>query len=415
MFDILRRPNAGLRAQAAGEAGQSASIPDLSFLTAEFRDPDTERQFRRRDERSIVRQASVAILIAALLNLAFGYNDYIVLGVGAQLWFLLAARASVLALAIAGIMAMHRRPQLATSGIVPTALELAFFCCFMSVVLVRPAGMQWHFMLMLIITLAYYMFVPNRFIYMTAVGVASMVVFLAGAIAYTSPSFLDTSRMILILSSANMIGLISAYRFSKLRRREYLLLQLSEAANAQLRTEVAERQRLTEELKRMAATDDLTGLANRRHYLDLSSQEIRRARRLNTPLTVCVLDVDHFKQINDNHGHAVGDAALRAVAGACRDSLREMDILGRFGGEEFTITLPQTDAQTAREVAERLRARIEQLRLEIDGLRLSVTIGLAERRDEEDIEQLLTRADLALYEGKRGGRNRVVGAQPMAV
>jgi diguanylate cyclase (GGDEF)-like protein len=185
---------------------------------------------------------------------------------------------------------------------------------------------------------------------------------------------------------------------------------MAESANAQLRTEAAERQRLAEGLKRMATTDELTGLSNRRHFLELSSQEFKRARRQNTPLTVCILDVDYFKLVNDNFGHAVGDTALRAVAAACRESLREMDILGRFGGEEFTITLPETDANTAQEVAERLRIRIEELRLDVEGLRLSATIGLAERTGEEHIEQLLTRADLALYEGKRAGRNRVVGA-----
>jgi diguanylate cyclase (GGDEF)-like protein len=189
---------------------------------------------------------------------------------------------------------------------------------------------------------------------------------------------------------------------------------MAESANAQLRTEAAERQRLAEELKRMATTDELTGLSNRRHYLELSSQEFKRARRHNTPLTVCILDVDYFKQVNDNFGHAVGDTALRAIAGACRESLREMDILGRFGGEEFTITLPETDAHTAQEVAERLRTRIEELSLDVADLRLSVTIGLAERVDEEHIEQLLTRADLALYEGKRAGRNRVVSAVPQS-
>jgi diguanylate cyclase (GGDEF)-like protein len=411
MPEIVKRPGIERSSPLVSEGGDAARAQDIGFLSAEFSDPAIEQRFRQRDEGAIARHAGIAVLIAAVLNLAFGYNDYIVLGAGAQLWFLLGARMAVLALAVAGTVAMLRRPHLATSGMVPTALEVAFFSCFILVVLTRPAGMQWHVMMMVIITLAFYMFVPNRFICMTAIGLASMAVFLSSAIAAISPNYLDTSRMVLILSSANMIGLICAYRFSKLRRREFWLLQMSERANAQLRAEVAERQRLAEELKRMAATDELTGLANRRHYLDLSSQEIKRARRLNKPLTVCVLDVDHFKHINDNHGHAVGDAALRAVAEACRDSLREMDILARFGGEEFTITLPDTDALAAQEVAERLRARIEAVRLDVDGLRLSATIGLAERRDDDDIEQLLMRADQALYEGKRGGRNRVVGAQ----
>lgn len=396
------------------DVASSLSCQRISALTAEFTDRLIEQQFRRRDQHSVARQAAIAVVLASLLNLAFGYNDYIILGIGTQFWFLVGARVAVLALAIAGAAMMLRNPKLATNGAVASALEIAFFACFTSVVLIRPEGMQWHVMLMVIITLAYYMFVPNRFIYMAAIGLSSMAVFLASAIASVTPSFVDTSRMILILSSANLTGLISAYRFSKLRRREYLLLQMSEATNQQLRTEAAERHRLAEELKRMATTDELTGLANRRHYLDLSSQEIKRSRRMNTPLTVCLLDVDHFKHINDTYGHAAGDAALRAIAGACRESLREMDIFGRFGGEEFTITLPDTDALAAQEVAERLRLRIAALRLDVADLRLSVTIGLVERTDEENIEQMLSHADLALYEGKRAGRNRVVGARRSA-
>lgn len=400
----------GQPVQSDANGSLSAPAQHISFLTAEFTDTNIEQQFRRRDEQSAARQATIAFMIGGVLNLAFGYNDYIILGIGTKFWLLIGARTIALLLGAIGVSMMLRRPSLATSGTMPTMLEIVFIACFTFVVLERPLGVQWHVMIMVVITLAYYLFLPNRFIYAAAIGMASMGIFISTAVISMSLSYVEMNRMILILATANMIGMVAAYRLSNLRRREFLLLQMAETANAQLRAEVSERQRLAEELKRMATTDELTGLSNRRHYLDLSMQEIKRARRLDTPLTVCVLDVDHFKQINDNFGHAVGDVALRAIAAACRDSLREIDILGRFGGEEFTITLPETNAQTAQEVAERLRKRIEELRLNIEGVRLSVTIGLAERKDEEEIDQLLTRADHALYAGKRSGRNRVVDA-----
>lgn len=361
----------------------------LSAVTAEFIDPAIEQGFRRRDEKIIARQAGVALLIGAVLNLAFGYTDYIAFGLVPQLWLALGARSIIMLACIAGAVMMLRRPSLATSGIVTSVLEIALISCFTMVVMLRPAGMHWHVMIMLVITFSIYMFVPNRFVLMAVNGVAGSAIYIPTAILTSAPNTLDTWRMILILSTANMVGMISAYRFSKLRRREYLL---------------------TEELKRMATTDDLTGLVNRRHYLELSSHEIKRAQRLNTPLTVCVLDVDHFKQINDTFGHAAGDAALRAIATACRETLRDADIFSRFGGEEFTITFPGTNMRAAREVADRLCALIRELHIDIEGLQLSATFGLAQFSNEGNIEQLLSRADLALYEGKRSGRNRVVEA-----
>jgi len=156
--------------------------------------------------------------------------------------------------------------------------------------------------------------------------------------------------------------------------------------------------------------DVLTGVHNRRHLLDMLEREIARATRLGTPLSVCMIDMDHFKDINDSHGHAAGDAVLRHFAGLASDGLRAVDVFGRFGGEEFMLILPDTAATGAAAVAERLRARIEQC--SFPGLpaqrRVTVTIGIAAHAKGEDGEALTARADGALYRGKHAGRNRVV-------
>jgi diguanylate cyclase (GGDEF)-like protein len=165
--------------------------------------------------------------------------------------------------------------------------------------------------------------------------------------------------------------------------------------------------------KRMASLDPLTGVANRRGVEQFTAAAMRQARSRHEPLAVLALDLDRFKQINDNYGHAAGDRVLQHIARACQDALRDNDLLGRIGGEEFLVVLPGSDLHDAADVAERLRGRIEALTLEDlpAGLRTTISIGVAQMTSRDsgfaDLEQ---RADLALYRAKSSGRNRVVGA-----
>ena len=167
------------------------------------------------------------------------------------------------------------------------------------------------------------------------------------------------------------------------------------------------------ELLRLASVDPLTGVANRRALLDRLAAEAWRARRYKQPLCVLMLDLDRFKAINDTYGHGRGDLVLRQTTerlGAC---LRESDLLGRLGGEEFAVLLPQTGLSGAREVAERLREAVGSAPFDLDGLSLPVTVsvGVAEHRPGlEPAEGSLARADEAMYRAKREGRNRVVPA-----
>jgi len=156
--------------------------------------------------------------------------------------------------------------------------------------------------------------------------------------------------------------------------------------------------------------DVLTGIYNRRHLVDMLQREIARATRLGTPLSVCMIDMDHFKSINDTLGHAAGDAVLRHFSVIAGTGLRAVDVFGRFGGEEFMLILPGTEASGAAAVAERLRVSIEQC--SFPGLpakrRVTVTIGVAAYAKGESGDALTARADGALYRGKHAGRNQVV-------
>lgn len=160
----------------------------------------------------------------------------------------------------------------------------------------------------------------------------------------------------------------------------------------------------------MATTDLLTGLSNRRAILQQANAEIRRASRYQKDLAVLMLDIDHFKQINDQHGHGAGDKVLIEFAGLCLQSIRETDLAGRYGGEEFFILLPEIDLATAILSADRIRMAVAAHHFRLnDGNSITVTcsIGIAMYRPEQDdLDKLLLRADQALYQAKRQGRNR---------
>jgi two-component system, cell cycle response regulator len=162
------------------------------------------------------------------------------------------------------------------------------------------------------------------------------------------------------------------------------------------------------ELERLAYYDELTGLPNRRSVLRQLEALISRGRRHGHSLALLMVDADHFKAVNDRHGHAAGDAALRALADRLGERLRAEDVAGRFGGEEFVVALPDADAAGAAAVAEAVRAAVCARPLTIAGgeLSLTVSVGWATWEDD-DLEQLLARADGALYEAKAAGRDCV--------
>ncbi len=167
------------------------------------------------------------------------------------------------------------------------------------------------------------------------------------------------------------------------------------------------------ELQRSATTDYLTGISNNRCFFLQGEREIQRARRYGRPFALLLFDIDNFKEINDSHGHAAGDQVLVAVASRCRNLLREIDIFGRVGGDEFAILMPETDLGGGRTTAERLRSAVAEAGIESGAAlhHVTISIGVSElASDDRLIEETLKRADDAMYEAKRRGRNAIMTA-----
>lgn len=213
-------------------------------------------------------------------------------------------------------------------------------------------------------------------------------------------------------SDGRVLGTFAIYHAEPCIPTEGDILQIGHAAN--LATIAIEHDQVRQELERQARMDFLTGLANRRYFVECAEYELTRSVRYQEPLSLFMLDVDLFKKVNDQYGHKAGDLVLQHLAGLLQHALRGADIIGRIGGEEFAVLLPETDGPCAAEIAERLRQHIANSVVCFDKQHhLSITVSLGVTTlccQDDNIDGLLRRADGALYAAKNCGRNRVMVA-----
>ncbi len=208
----------------------------------------------------------------------------------------------------------------------------------------------------------------------------------------------------------NIIGLCSV-KYIQIGHKDYLLTMINDITEIRtMQKAMEEKNRQLEKLNHMlvtqAVTDDLTGLYNHRYIFASLEKEIDRAERYQQLLTIIMLDIDHFKEVNDKFGHPVGDKVLATVAAIIRSNLREVDIVGRFGGDEFMIILPHTGVAEGQIVAERIRYEVEKCPFTSQNIRITASIGVCEYIGGEELDQLVTRVDELLYSAKNRGRNR---------
>ena len=238
---------------------------------------------------------------------------------------------------------------------------------------------------------------------------------------FVDASTLDGHQMIFGTSKIEhipiviIVGYDMAATLAEWRRRAWqltggyvFLVALSLLVLREHRTALRQR----EEMRHLATTDALTGVANRRHFVEAGMHEVKRVLRYGGKLAVLMVDIDHFKVINDTWGHPTGDRSIQALARAMVAGVRDQDMVGRLGGEEFSALLPETDGEGASLIAERLRLAIQEANVvtATDGniVRFTISIGVAAIADDKTFEELMSRADKALYQAKNSGRNRVV-------
>lgn len=206
--------------------------------------------------------------------------------------------------------------------------------------------------------------------------------------------------------------LVAEYDVAEMEQLNAQVIELNQELAEVQRTLARANRRLQadeERLKQLASTDPLTGLANRRRLMEFLTQSWQRSQRFESTFSVIMADIDFFKKINDEYGHPSGDAVLQAVATQLQSMVRKVDLVARFGGEEFVIVMQEASLDAAVELAQRMRQAISALRLK--GIEQAVTcsFGVAQLTPERNVDQLLKQADEALYHSKLTGRNRVTG------
>jgi diguanylate cyclase (GGDEF)-like protein len=387
--------------------------PSLKRFTGEFLDKVMEGRYKRSTHTRSLQHLRISLIVVAVLILLFGTVDYYMMGSTNNFYVLLGMRVTVALGCLILVVSLGRDPGLLYSSVPLNLLCLLLVTSAILIVPLRPETIGSQLTAVVALTLALYLFIPNRLPWIVASNSYLAAGFVLALYFWTDMAAAQIVISAVVLLVPNIIGFITALRLNRLQREQFAALLEAQEANHLLENEIAARQRLESELRHLAQTDDLTGLNNRRWFLQLSKQALRYTRRMRTPLAVCMVDLDHFKTINDTKGHSAGDTVLILVAEECRKELRETDIIGRFGGEEFVITFPNANADNAVVIAERLRIRIENFRLpdELSDLRLTVTVGISQvELNEPSLEPALLRADKALYTGKREGRNMVVVA-----
>lgn len=394
-------------------SSQTFAAPQIHPLTGEFRDAAVEHRFRVFHSVQAQQDNRVSLLVAAAGVAMFGLSDYLFLGLSTAFHQLLVVRALVIAgcLVVAFWVSASPlflfRPWRLNAG--PTVISIGAIL----ILAIRPETIPTQMISVVVILLAIYLFVPNLIVGMVASGAFLSVGFLVGCFLWSGVDAAGLTIFGLLLISANSVGYMSARRLARLQREQFALLLEEQAAKERLLAEIGVREALEQRLRTIAQTDELTGCSNRRHFMSTAQAALAVAKTTGRAFSLCMIDVDRFKQINDTFGHAAGDRILQAVAGACGEVLRGGEPLGRIGGEEFVAALPGATLADARRIAERVRARIADLRFAdlSPDLRVTATIGLSEVGDAEaEIGPALSRADAAMYQGKRAGRNTVRGA-----
>jgi diguanylate cyclase (GGDEF)-like protein len=213
---------------------------------------------------------------------------------------------------------------------------------------------------------------------------------------------------------SNIYGVFLSRQRNKSRRNQFMLLLQEAELRADLSDRAIELEDAKEQLEHLVMTDSLTGINNRRFFMQLISEEVERSKRYRHPFSLLALDIDNFKEINDTYGHDIGDEVLRLFAQQCHTSLRATDKLARLGGDEFIALLVQTDQNEARVIAERLRESIEEMDVQVktEAINISVSVGITSSEDGlTTVEELLRGVDTALYKAKNRGRNQVATFQ----
>ncbi|MGM0834156.1 GGDEF domain-containing protein [Halomonas qaidamensis] len=390
----------------------SRPTPDqVHWLTGQFCEDSKEVTYRRSITSRVQFEACLSLIVAACIFGMFSISDYSLLGLTKEYYLLVAMRCVVVVLCLSLALIIYRWGGYADSAWLHALPLWVLATGIILIVPLRPDSLSTQTTAVVVATMAFYLLIPNLLKVVTLASLYLSAGFIVSAVLFADITPMTTLRIALLLIMANAVGFFALLRLESLQRKQFSLLHEERHQNCKLLKEIAHRKSLETQLRTLAERDALTGLNNRGHFIKLATALLHRSQHENMPFSLFMIDVDHFKKINDTWGHSHGDWVLTKIAEVCSQSLRPMDVIGRFGGEEFVMALPNTGPEDAQMVAEQLKKQVAELPLKegMSELCLSITIGIAVAHNEKTtLESLIKQADQMLYVGKRDGRNKVV-------
>lgn len=360
-----------------------------------FRDPEFERRFFREYEIEPARFSSLAIGTGLIMYLLFGILDWILFPEVLRTVWAIRFGIGTPILVLAFVLTRRPASQIHQERLMFVTVQVTALS-IIAIMQVAPPPLSWlYFSGLLLILIFNYNFMRMRFWMAVASGWMMLPCLLLIELLYnrTPPGVIAV--YIFMFVTASIPAMAGTFISELFARKSFVQSRLFD---------------------NLANTDELTGLPNRRHILARLRSEINRSQRYRRPLALAIIDVDHFKRVNDQHGHLIGDKVLQAITARLLHAIRISDIAGRLGGEEFAVILPETnDKNGARMACERIRKRIAHAPIPVDSdtaVSISISVGVVYAAPVEvDLDGLVRQADDALYEAKAKGRNRVVAVR----
>lgn len=384
---------------------QPYNLWTLKFYDKALEDAYQDDYFGKR-----LKQHRVAVLGGALLYAIFAILDWVTLPDQKELcWiirFCFVCPMLLLAYGFSYLKSYRKLHSLNTcfAGIAASGGIIAM------IAIAPSPGSYLYYAGLLLCSMYFYEQIPDHFI-SNGLAWGSFILYLIVAGWLTATPGMVLFSNVFIYFFFNISGMLVCYSMELSRRQDFLQRTTIERQARELAQALEEKERQRRRAEELALKDPLTGLSNRRHFLEVAVREYKRNLRGRYRLSVMLLDIDHFKSVNDNFGHAVGDRTLQKVAATIVENVRDTDMACRYGGEEFAVLLPETDLLTAHQIGERLLRRIEGTTISVEGraLNVSASMGIACMAGEDALsfDVLLERADRMLYQAKQSGRNRV--------
>jgi diguanylate cyclase (GGDEF)-like protein len=377
-------------------------VRDLGRLVTAIDPPLEGREdaYRQQYLKADAAQAAWVIGLIQIPLLFFSSTDYLLFGWSTLFFVVGVLRLSLFAISISVILRLKRVSNPRTYDVLIACWMVVANGTVMVINTTRPPTFVQPVMLFAVLALALFVLIPNqtwhRLLFGGTFFTSNLTLWVTGR-RVAEP--ITTNLLWGAVLLAILIGIAASSHLSRSRRRQF-------AARDSL-------ERIRDDLQELATTDALTGLLNRRRFLEVAAEEMARARRYGRALSIIAVDLDHFKSVNDGFGPAAGDDVLKVLARTLQKQTRRQDIVGRVGGEEFAVILPETSIETAINLAERFRNQLRSMPIMTGAGALTVTasLGVAEAcPNDRSLADVLHRADQALYRAKRYGRDRVEAA-----